>query len=457
MRPRVLPDWDPVVSVVSHTTTTLPSIAAPDQQWQQLYATLQSAAQVIGSRALAAAGVAPTVDVFQVACRSGCLRRTYTGNDANVGCKRRVQTSDAKSRNHQTSLDYFGIGLVSLPRWFHFVAVCAKISGHGWLHCNTCTSLTPRARAPMAESRGREQRESTRRDDELIIIGGFAVHFSSNGFPNTASPLEKEFLRGQPHQHGYRQRVRRRGCAIACDTKNGPLRALGLRRNRLGLRRNLSQKVSFRTMTKLPSPNQTWSHSTNSLGQLIEALKGDDDVTAIEADILMGRVLPFGGDKNKNNFNDDATACVGKDALVPIMSHPPHRTSDLSAKDFIHRILNSSVSRHMKLDFKEMDAVQPTLQHLHKFPDSTQTIFLNADILPGPGRYPSDIMVPADKFVSACLEFVQQSKVCVCCQIFLSLLLVLASPSLSHTHARNVSISLKNFAVAATMCVFVGI
>ena len=47
-------------------------------------------------------------------------------------------------------------------------------------------------------------------------------------------------------------------------------------------------------------------------------MEGDNDITAIEADILMGRVAPSDGDGDDNNNannDDDATACVEK---VPI-------------------------------------------------------------------------------------------------------------------------------------------
>ena len=107
-------------------------------------------------------------------------------------------------------------------------------------------------------------------------------------------------------------------------------------------------------------------------------------------------------------------------------------TSDLSAKHFIHRILTSSALRHMKLDLKWTPSNELS-NTCTKFPDSTQTILSDADILPGPGKYPSDIINPLVWSLSNNPRCVLLSILYLCC-------FVLASPSLSHT--RNDSISL---------------
>lgn len=94
--------------------------------------------------------------------------------------------------------------------------------------------------------------------------------------------------------------------------------------------------------------------------------------------------------------------------VVPIMSHPPNRESDLSFANFMKlAITNGSKSKlrkHVKLDFKEMETMGPCfniLQHM-KFDCNGKTIFLNADIIPGPGRTTDDITVPAHRFLNDC-------------------------------------------------------
>jgi hypothetical protein len=120
---------------------------------------------------------------------------------------------------------------------------------------------------------------------------------------------------------------------------------------------------------------------------------------AIEADILLGM------DTGKVGGNT-TRLCV-----EPIMAHPPDRTSDLSFAHFMALALkNTALQKHIKLDFKEIEAVQPCLDTLNTLPiyPNGKFIFLNADIIPGPGRSNEDIScsgspifgpVPKSRFV----------------------------------------------------------
>jgi len=151
-------------------------------------------------------------------------------------------------------------------------------------------------------------------------------------------------------------------------------------------------------MPALPSCNQTWSHSTCSIEKMSDAVS-DNKITAIEADIVMGfeivdDVDDTGDKKNKMNH------------LVPIMAHPPDRESDLSFERFTnHACKADGLKKHLKLDFKEIEAVKPCLQILinRKFMSNGKIIWLNADIIPGPGKSQKDIDVPANEFLIQCL------------------------------------------------------
>ena len=154
------------------------------------------------------------------------------------------------------------------------------------------------------------------------------------------------------------------------------------------------------TSRMLPSPDQSWAHSTNSLEDLRIAL-GRGDITAIEADILMGRVVGSNTDAEKE----------------PIMAHPPNRLSSLSTSTFIQLCLDRGerTAKHIKLDFKEIEAVQPTLEHIHSVLLSSQpkpvTVFLNADILPGPGCRSGENYVDSKGFLEACTSFLRKESV----------------------------------------------
>lgn len=69
----------------------------------------------------------------------------------------------------------------------------------------------------------------------------------------------------------------------------------------------------------------------------------------IEADVLLGHLL-------------------GKHEVIPIMAHPPNKTSDLSLSDFLQKVeaYNSTSTKcdvkGIKLDFKSIEAFETALQ-----------------------------------------------------------------------------------------------
>ncbi len=139
----------------------------------------------------------------------------------------------------------------------------------------------------------------------------------------------------------------------------------------------------------------TWAHATNSRNQFEEAL-ASTSVKAIECDVMMNR----------------------DDPPEPILSHPPSRESDLTVHQMLrlitapHKDERGNLKKHLKLDFKEIGALKPTLD-LILDSDFTNTmrnqIFLNADILSGPGFQPNDpSIVSPSKFLELSLSSIQR-------------------------------------------------
>ena len=226
----------------------------------------------------------------------------------------------------------------------------------------------------------------------------------------------------------------------------------------------------------LPNPKQSWAHSVCSKEELKDALE-DSNITAIETDIVMGKDLIMMPIVSKRNEDDttrktDNTGAAGNGKVLvvpvetyskngghdetvhshagPIMAHPPNTESDLSSKRFFQMSIadrsnsNSNTNtntntdkvtkksdrqgrgrgrqyKHLKLDFKEPDAIDPVLDdlyhmlelHAHEF-DKDMTIFLNADILPGPGkRYrPRTAHMDSKIFIRKCLQFLNKEANC---------------------------------------------
>ena len=107
-------------------------------------------------------------------------------------------------------------------------------------------------------------------------------------------------------------------------------------------------------------------------------------MTAIEADILMS---PHPGDP----------------LAIPVMAHPPVRESDLTFEAFIGEVCTEG-SKHVKCDFKELEAVSPCLDLLEASPlnFARQAVYLNADVLPGPGKRGEPATVDGEAFMRAC-------------------------------------------------------
>eukprot|EP00633_Aureoumbra_lagunensis_P009371 CAMPEP_0197321676 /NCGR_PEP_ID=MMETSP0891-20130614/65849_1 /TAXON_ID=44058 ORGANISM="Aureoumbra lagunensis, Strain CCMP1510" /NCGR_SAMPLE_ID=MMETSP0891 /ASSEMBLY_ACC=CAM_ASM_000534 /LENGTH=281 /DNA_ID=CAMNT_0042813665 /DNA_START=1 /DNA_END=843 /DNA_ORIENTATION=+ len=128
----------------------------------------------------------------------------------------------------------------------------------------------------------------------------------------------------------------------------------------------------------ISSVDQGWAHSVCSQADLAKAL-ADVEVTAIESDIIMSPSLG-----------------------IPIMAHPPAIESDLTFSEFLQRGVASG--KHLKLDFKQPDVVQDCLKMCQQYSDRFQGIWLNADILPGPGKEGMQPIFEADSFVKMCLD-----------------------------------------------------
>ncbi|EGD78974.1 hypothetical protein PTSG_01947 [Salpingoeca rosetta] len=124
-----------------------------------------------------------------------------------------------------------------------------------------------------------------------------------------------------------------------------------------------------------------WAHAVNSKAQLEAALA--QGIVCIEADVLLS------------------------EGNVPILAHPPERTSDITVEDLLQALVaheppQQSHQKIVKLDFKDPAVVQPSLNLLDKFTASLSTweVWLNADILKGPGG--AAPLFDADAFVSQC-------------------------------------------------------
>ncbi|KAI4884299.1 hypothetical protein NFI96_026910 [Prochilodus magdalenae] len=111
-----------------------------------------------------------------------------------------------------------------------------------------------------------------------------------------------------------------------------------------------------------------WYHAANSKDKINEALQGPAQM--IEADVLLR----------------------GHDPKEPIMAHPPHTDSDITLQDWLRVVVNSD--KGIKLDFKSLilililslAAVKPSMALLEAARVQLEgPVWINADILPGPG------------------------------------------------------------------------
>jgi Uncharacterized conserved protein (DUF2181) len=208
-----------------------------------------------------------------------------------------------------------------------------------------------------------------------------------------------------------------------------------------GGRRSISPPNSRPSYLPLPT-GQCWVHAVDNVKTWKDAL-WDDTLTAIETDLVMGTTTSeMKSCSNNGSSNNDRKATTN---ILPVMAHPPETCSDLSMehamillKDWITstkkknihhglcdedaRIINCN--KVIKLDFKDRQTVEPTLQQIvmtqkfHEQPSDDDTtplrtqqqlfFFLNADILPGPGRRDAScVSIDPDYFLTTCLKYIQ--------------------------------------------------
>jgi len=173
----------------------------------------------------------------------------------------------------------------------------------------------------------------------------------------------------------------------------------------------------------LPSPDQTWAHSTCSVADLMRALE-DDSITAIEADIVMGTCCVGTTTTTTTGLSAKDSSADVTGPVIPIMAHPPERTSDLSFRSFLELATHHDERgrrrrrKHLKLDIKEEECIRTVLDELRRMPTTGEGsapagdesgnapfIFFNADILPGPGSRKGPGNVSAGELIGPCMEY----------------------------------------------------
>ncbi|XP_066510746.1 protein FAM151B-like isoform X2 [Hoplias malabaricus] len=103
-----------------------------------------------------------------------------------------------------------------------------------------------------------------------------------------------------------------------------------------------------------------WYHAANSKDKIKEAVQGPAQM--IEADVLLR----------------------GHDPEEPIMAHPPQTDSDITLREWLSTVANSD--KGIKLDFKSLAALEPSMALLDEARSQLKgPVWINADILPGPG------------------------------------------------------------------------
>eukprot|EP00928_Gymnodinium_smaydae_P066595 TRINITY_DN49581_c0_g1_i1.p1 TRINITY_DN49581_c0_g1~~TRINITY_DN49581_c0_g1_i1.p1 ORF type:complete len:378 (-),score=64.27 TRINITY_DN49581_c0_g1_i1:196-1329(-) len=144
----------------------------------------------------------------------------------------------------------------------------------------------------------------------------------------------------------------------------------------------------------LPMPasaEQVWGLPCCSRALLSTAL-GAASVTAVRGDVITGTYAVDG-------FWPEPNA-----PLEPIMAHKPHCVSDLPFDTFLHECMATEPARHMKVEFKEIGAVEYCLKSLDdmrsRLTERGQAVWISADILCGPGCR-DDPLVCADAFLRA--------------------------------------------------------
>ncbi|KAM8885503.1 protein FAM151B isoform 2-T6 [Spinachia spinachia] len=117
--------------------------------------------------------------------------------------------------------------------------------------------------------------------------------------------------------------------------------------------------IGLRHLKRRHAADITWSHAVNSRSRLAKALAGPNHM--IEADVIIR----------------------GGDPKEPIMAHPPDTDSDITLKEWLAAVEGSD--KGIKLDFKSLEAVSPSIVLLVEVYRSNRPVWINADILSGPG------------------------------------------------------------------------
>ncbi|XP_015705271.1 protein FAM151B [Coturnix japonica] len=119
-----------------------------------------------------------------------------------------------------------------------------------------------------------------------------------------------------------------------------------------------------------------WWHAANSRHRARQAARSA--VHMVEADVLLRGGTGGGGE--------------------PIMAHPPDTDSDITLREWLEEMVGTD--KGIKLDFKSLDAIQPSLELLQLVkPCLERPVWLNADILPGPNGI--NAVVDAKGFLDA--------------------------------------------------------
>ncbi|XP_046663621.1 protein FAM151A [Homalodisca vitripennis] len=131
----------------------------------------------------------------------------------------------------------------------------------------------------------------------------------------------------------------------------------------------------------------TWFHACNTRALLHQALASD--VMMIEADIVAGHL----------------SGAVGGPPLA-VMGHPPTTVSDLSLEQFLDTVLQRRRGKGIKLDFKTTAAFRASENILEQFLARAEVnfpVWVNADILRGPGIGPGKEVVDPHYFLRTCV------------------------------------------------------
>lgn len=162
----------------------------------------------------------------------------------------------------------------------------------------------------------------------------------------------------------------------------------------LAVKKLQEKEVSDSLALVRPGPKQSWAHSACRRAKL-EHVINDPKVTAIEADIMMGM--------------------DSRGRVVPVMAHPTRRGHlpewDVTFEEFLERCIADG-RRHLKLDFKQLEAVEPCIKLVAKklrwLRANGQNVYLNADILPGPNNR-GQPGLPAHRFLPLCRKLCPQA------------------------------------------------